>query len=938
MLPHGDVTRKRIIGGHFSKSIKFSGNSGDTVQISVSDTGEPVVWKSAYGNRAQRLQAQALKQVHCAEICADIYARSFLIPNIRTQTWKNRGKEDAEFHISMDYIPYDDVQTLVKFSDKDTLNWFIAEVLSLVNDFEVKKCKQVSMESVYPKFESKSISILDAIRSNGSFKPKVMKVAERALATVLELGKNNMTVLIPEGFCHGDLTFSNILVNGKSRRIAAFDFLDSFVESPLQDIAKIRQDTSYYWVCESDNTMAKTSSHVWNRLYITLSAFDEIVMEYIAKQPWSPVYPMFEICTLCRILPYCKSDSKLEWCLRSITKAVDFWTQGQQVQHSFSRFSSSSEKGSNVPHSNPTSSSLSNKTVNLVIVAAATGNSSRYPNSSIPKWVNRLPTGKLMITESFAGVSLYNVNRIIVVVQQSHIDTYFGGMTKILVHELKTIKQLKSFDERAITIVALPGPTSGQINSAVQAISNLNLHGALFLKDVHCSFEAPSNVICPNYNGVIYYDISFQNDTILYNIGSKNFIELQNDDVIGNIVEKKVISDKFGVGGYMFADVKEFLDHANFIKKLDQKFGNLPIRSSDLIWSMIIRGNKTGEVMARASPSFNDFSTLQGWQAHWVKCSSTNYQVSSTNSSSPFGSPPSMHPSFVPKIQLPLPVLQNKRRFHVVMPMGGLGSRFAADPSFQGLPKPLIPIDGQPMFLKCLSSLEGIKADIALTIIFRREHEEQFGLSELILAACPDANIVIIPHLTKGAVETFLACRSSLLEDDAVLICDCDLWFDSDEFLKSIESILSENSKRSDTIDGLLLSFNSDNPRYSYAKMYNDSLFISKTKEKVVVSNHALCGAYFFSRADKLLICADKLMASNLEDIGLKEYYCSALYNVLLGLEQEDGEQKVDASNIPKALVQVIKLDSYASFGTPQEYFEYKKNGAQVKHRDTMIH
>jgi hypothetical protein len=66
-------------------------------------------------------------------------------------------------------------------------------------------------------------------------------------------------------------------------------------------------------------------------------------------------------------------------------------------------------------------------------------------------------------------------------------------------------------------------------------------------------------------------------------------------------------------------------------------------------------------------------------------------------------------------------------------------------------------------------------------------------------------------------------------------------------------------------------------------------------------------------------------MAMNLENIGLKEYYSSALYNILLGMSAS-------------YRVQVIKLDSYASFGTPQEYYAYKKNGPQIKDRETVIH
>jgi len=49
---------------------------------------------------------------------------------------------------------------------------------------------------------------------------------------------------IPIGKCHGDLTLSNILYNGK---FIIIDFLDSFIETPIMDIVKIKQDTKYGW-------------------------------------------------------------------------------------------------------------------------------------------------------------------------------------------------------------------------------------------------------------------------------------------------------------------------------------------------------------------------------------------------------------------------------------------------------------------------------------------------------------------------------------------------------------------------------------------------------------------------------------------------------------------------------------------------------------------
>ena len=39
---------------------------------------------------------------------------------------------------------------------------------------------------------------------------------------------------LPEGFCHGDLTLSNLLFNNDD--IVIIDFLDTFLDSTIQDI------------------------------------------------------------------------------------------------------------------------------------------------------------------------------------------------------------------------------------------------------------------------------------------------------------------------------------------------------------------------------------------------------------------------------------------------------------------------------------------------------------------------------------------------------------------------------------------------------------------------------------------------------------------------------------------------------------------------------
>ena len=52
-------------------------------------------------------------------------------------------------------------------------------------------------------------------------------------------------IILPIGICHGDLTLSNILCG--QNQLIFIDWLDSFIDTPLIDIAKLRQDTRFYW-------------------------------------------------------------------------------------------------------------------------------------------------------------------------------------------------------------------------------------------------------------------------------------------------------------------------------------------------------------------------------------------------------------------------------------------------------------------------------------------------------------------------------------------------------------------------------------------------------------------------------------------------------------------------------------------------------------------
>lgn len=49
----------------------------------------------------------------------------------------------------------------------------------------------------------------------------------------------------------------------------------------------------------------------------------------------------------------------------------------------------------------------------------------------------------------------------------------------------------------------------------------------------------------------------------------------------------------------------------------------------------------------------------------------------------------------------------------------------------------------------------------------------------------------------------------------------------------------------------MLVSFDSELPKYSYAEVDAD-MNVIRTAEKEVISHYALCGAYFFSKAQRV--------------------------------------------------------------------------------------
>lgn len=237
------------------------------------------------------------------------------------------------------------------------------------------------------------------------------------------------------------------------------------------------------------------------------------------------------------------------------------------------------------------------------------------------------------------------------------------------------------------------------------------------------------------------------------------------------------------------------------------------------------------------------------------------------------------------------------------MPMGGLGQRFR-DAGFD-TPKPLIDVEGVAMFQKALAAYDDYAGDKRYLFVIRKDTDDEYGLGEQIKGLLPDAQIKILDHNTRGAVETCLIAEDFIDPELPLVIMDCDITFNAPLYFEMMQQAV-EN----DSFDGLLLSFDSSDPRYSFAEIDENGLVV-RTAEKVAISNNALMGAYFFTRASTFLDAAHTLLNREISET-MKEYYVSLIYNILIDCSKRIGLAK----------------GSFTSFGTPEELQNYLNNNA----------
>ena len=203
-------------------------------------------------------------------------------------------------------------------------------------------------------------------------------------------------------------------------------------------------------------------------------------------------------------------------------------------------------------------------------------------------------TNRMMVTEAISGLNLDFFDNIYFICLQQHEEKY--QFMKGFVSELDDA----GLREKS-NIVLLPEQTDSQSETVYTFLSGYDLDGFIFIKDsdgfYRCDVE--------ERNQVAYFDLNDMDDI---NARTKSYVDLDVNDVVTNIVEKKVISSTFSSGGYGFADAKEF---CKTFEKLQDMDGECYI--SHIIFEMMLSGST---FYGTKTTDFKDWGTLDAWNKY----------------------------------------------------------------------------------------------------------------------------------------------------------------------------------------------------------------------------------------------------------------------------------------------------------------------------------
>lgn len=238
---------------------------------------------------------------------------------------------------------------------------------------------------------------------------------------------------------------------------------------------------------------------------------------------------------------------------------------------------------------------------------------------------------------------------------------------------------------------------------------------------------------------------------------------------------------------------------------------------------------------------------------------------------------------------------------NIVIPMAGAGSRFAK--AGYKKPKPFIDVLGKPMICHVLDNLDMPYAKFIL--LARKEHYDNEPETIQWIKNNYNVEFVLIDKLTEGAACTVLHAHRLINNDVPLLIANSDQIVDM-----NITDYINDSNARN--LDGSVLCFQDDDTKWSYAKI-DDNGYIVEIKEKVVISEHATVGIYYFAKGKIFVENAIDMFVRN-ERVN-NEFYVAPVYNYAIDKGDRFGIYNIDMNQM-HGIGTPADLDKYIEFKT----------------------
>ncbi len=121
-------------------------------------------------------------------------------------------------------------------------------------------------------------------------------------------------IIVPHTFCHGDLTFANIIFH--KNRLFFIDFLDCYVDTFLSDLVKLKQDLHHLWAVHNQDVYSvrihQIYQYIWDKLEVRYESF------------MNESFHILDVMNALRIEPYLTSDDQ-RVILEGIVKSTELY-------------------------------------------------------------------------------------------------------------------------------------------------------------------------------------------------------------------------------------------------------------------------------------------------------------------------------------------------------------------------------------------------------------------------------------------------------------------------------------------------------------------------------------------------------------------------------------------------------------------------------------